>query len=77
MDILKQNKLANELADSMNDRESFQLYFTFCQKYSEEFLRKIQTKVLSIPENKIRKTRGALFTFLVKQHGKESSNNGD
>ena len=68
MDIAKQNKLALELADALDDMESLQSYRAFTQQYTEEYLRKILTKVLSIPEEKIRKTRGALFTYLVKQN---------
>lgn len=39
MNILTQNKLAYELADSMNDRDSIQVYISFVQKYSEDFLK--------------------------------------
>jgi hypothetical protein len=74
MDTQKQNRLAMELADSLNDTESLQAYVTFTEKYSEEFLRKVLTKVLSIPENKIRKSRGALFTFLIKQNAQYTTN---
>jgi hypothetical protein len=73
----KENKLALELADALNDMESLQAYVSFTQKYSEPFLRKTLAKVLSIPENKIRKTRGALFTYLVKQHAYSSNNSRD
>jgi len=71
------NKLALELANTLNDMESLQAYVGMTQKYSEAFLRKVLTKVLSIPENKIRKTRGALFTYLVKQHANYSGNSRD
>lgn len=67
MDIQQETKLALELADALNDRESLQAYLGFTRKYSETFLRRILTRVLAIPESKIKKTRGALFTFLVKQ----------
>jgi hypothetical protein len=67
------NKLALELANALNDMDSLQAYIGFTQKYSEQYLRQVLTKVLSIPENKIRKTRGALFTYLVKQHAQNSS----
>ena len=66
------NKLALELADALNDMDSLNAYVGFTQKYSESYLRQVLAKVLSIPENKIRKTRGALFTFLVKQHAQNS-----
>ena len=75
MDISNENKLAVELAETLNDRESLQAYIGMTHKYSESFLRKILTKVLTIPQNKIRKTRGALFTFLVKQHHENDFNN--
>jgi len=75
MDISNENKLAVELAETLNDRESLQAYIGMTHKYSESFLRKILTKVLTIPQNKIRKTRGALFTFLVKQHYDNSTRN--
>ncbi|MBK9391881.1 MAG: hypothetical protein IPN68_17430 [Bacteroidetes bacterium] len=64
-----ENKLAYELANTLNDREAIQLYVNFTKKYHEEFLRKILLRVMSIPDNKIRRTRGALFTYLVNQHG--------
>ncbi len=66
---MSHNNLANEIASSLNDHEALPLYITFTQKYSEAFLRKILLKVLSIPEEKIKRTRGALFTFLVQQNG--------
>lgn len=65
----KEEKLAREIADCLNDLESIQVHIGFAEKYSESFLRKTLQKVLSIPEGQIRKTRGALFTYLVSQHG--------
>lgn len=66
-------KLANEIAETLNDRDALPLYLMFARKYQEAFLRKVLAKVMSIPESKIRKTRGALFTFLVNQ----GNTNGD
>ena len=66
-------RLANEIADALDDRGSLHLFLNFAQKYKEEHLRKILEKVLSVPEQKIKKTRGALFTFLVIQHAQNHS----
>jgi hypothetical protein len=66
-------KLANEIADTLNNRDALPLFLQYARKYQEGFLRKILARVMSIPESKIRRTRGALFTFLVMQ----SSNHGD
>ena len=62
-------KLANEIAETLKDRDAFPLFLTYTRKYQESHLRRILVKVMSIPENSIRKSRGALFTFLINQHG--------
>jgi hypothetical protein len=62
-------QLANDLADALNDTNSIGLFLLFAKKYKEEFLRDILEKVMAMPDRHIKKTRGALFTFLVKQHG--------
>ena len=66
-------KLAYEIADTLKDRDSIAMHLKYVRKYKEEFLRKILAKVMSIDESKIKKTRGALYTFLINQ----SAGNGD
>lgn len=70
-----ENKLAYEIASALNDREAMAVYISFTKKYQESFLRKILTRVMSIPDEKIKRTRGALFTYLVKQDGDNHSRN--
>jgi hypothetical protein len=62
-------KLANEIAETLKDRDSIALFLIYSRKYKEQFLRDILAKVMAMDERKIRKSRGALFTFLVNQHG--------
>lgn len=66
------NKLAHEIAVTLDDMEALPLYTSFCKKYSEAFLRKMLLRVMSVPDHKIKRTRGALFTFLVQQHAQRS-----
>lgn len=61
------NELAEEIASTLKDEEALPLYMSFTQKYPEEFLRNLLNRVMSIPDEKIRRTRGALFTYLVNQ----------
>ena len=68
------NELALEIAEALNDIDSLQLFITFAERYPEEYLRKVLEKVLAIPQDRIKKTRGALFTFLVKQHEQQLGN---
>jgi hypothetical protein len=62
-------KLANEIAETLKDRDALPLFLSYTRKYQENHLRQVLAKVMSIPENSIRKSRGALFTFLINQHG--------
>ena len=75
MDTTKQQKLALEIANALDDMDSLQSYLILTSQYSEKYLRKVLTKVLSIPQEKIRKSRGALFTFLVNQHAQNTTDN--
>lgn len=68
MYTLKEHALAEELADRLHDRNSISLYLMFTKRYTEAHLREVLEKVMSIPDNKIKRTRGALFTYLIKQH---------
>ncbi len=72
--MTKQEKLAQELADALNDHDSIQFYRDCALKYSEDFLRKKLQKTLSVPEDQIRKTRGALFTYLIRDHARGTRN---
>ena len=62
-------RLANEIAETLKDRDALPLFLSYTRKYQESHLRRILAKVMSMPEISIRKSRGALFTFLINQHG--------
>ena len=67
-------QLAHEIAERLNDPDALSLYLSYTQQIPHEKLREILNKVCSIPEREIRRTKGALFTFLVGQYSKY--NNG-
>jgi hypothetical protein len=64
--------LAQEISETLEDRDSLQLYLQFVRKYKEEHLRNVLEKVMGIERSKIRKTRGALFTYLMRDYGKRT-----
>jgi hypothetical protein len=68
-----ERKLANEIADTLKDRDSITMHLIYVRKYKEEFLRRILNKVMALPDDKIRKNRAALYTFLINQ----STSHGD
>ncbi|MCW3120977.1 MAG: hypothetical protein JWQ38_469 [Flavipsychrobacter sp.] len=72
--LSKEERLAREIADALNDPDALPLYISFAEKYTEAHLRRLLQRVLSIPQDQIRKTRGALFTYLINQnYGKGNS----
>ena len=69
--LTREELLAWELANSLNDVKGIPLYVSYARKYPEPFLRGVLAVALDIPIEKIRKSRGALFNYLVQKHGKE------
>lgn len=66
-------RLAHELAETLDDRDALPLYLQFTRKFQEAHLRRILAKVMAIDATKIRKTRGALFTYLITKNGNNNS----
>lgn len=61
-------KLANEIAAILKDQDSIAMHLQCVRRYKEDFLRKVLSKVMSIDESKIRRSRAALYTFLINQN---------
>ncbi len=62
----REELLALDLAKALNDFKGLPLYISFAKKYPESFLRETLSGVLETPRNKIRKSRAALFNYLVR-----------
>jgi hypothetical protein len=69
----REELLALDLAEGLNDRKSLPLYLTYARRYPEGFLRRTLGAVKEIPDDKIKKSRGALFNYIIRKHGKENS----
>ena len=71
--LTREELLARDLAAGLDDEENLRFYLSVCRKYPEEFLRKTYSQVKQIPEKKIKKSRGALFNYLVQKYDKKNS----
>lgn len=71
---MNNSDLARELALALNDMENLPAFYALVNHYPEKLLRKKLAKVLSIPSHKVKRSRAALFTFLVQQSDAKSSN---
>ena len=67
--------LALDLAESLDDRKSLPLYISYAKRYPEGLLRRILGEVKEIPSEKIKKSRGALFNYLIKKHVEKNTQN--
>lgn len=73
--LTREELLARDLAAGLNDEANLRFYFSVCRKYPEEFLRKTYGQVKEIPLDKIKKSRGALFNYLIQKHEKNNNRN--
>src|ERR1039458_3875493 len=64
----REGMLAREFAEGLNDKKSLRFYFSMALDHSERYLRDIYRKTMDTPEHKIKKSRGALFSYLVKKY---------
>jgi len=68
----REELLAVDLAVALDDYHGLPLYISLAKKYPEAFLRNILGQVRGIPQEKIKKSRGALFNHLVQKNKQNS-----
>lgn len=61
----RQELLACDLAEALNDQTHYTIYLSYAKQYSESFLRRVLAETKMTPDRKIRKSRSALFNYLV------------
>lgn len=66
--------LAKDLAEALNDQKNLPLYLSYCKRYPEQLLRRVLSEVKELPSEKIKKSRGALFNYLVQQYVRKNNN---
>lgn len=71
--LTKEELLARDLAAGLDDEANLRFYLSVCRKYPEEFLRKTYGQVKEIPLHKIKKSRGALFNYLIQKYEKNNN----
>ena len=67
--------LAVDIAKSLNDKQNLQTYITLCREYPESLLRRALDEAKQVPDVKIRKSRVALFKYLVRIYAQQSTDN--
>lgn len=67
----KEESLACEIAYGLNDMANLKVYLFYCRKLPEDVISRVYQEVREKPMDKIKKSRGALFTYLIQKLCKE------
>lgn len=66
--------LALDLAKELDDPPGLPLYLSYAKKYPASLLRQALGVVKEIPSQKVKKSRGALFNYLVQKYAQKTRN---
>jgi len=67
-------KLGKLIATQFDDQDNLNLYLNYCKKYPRNIIIEAYNRTREIPDENIRKSRGALFNYLVQKFMKGNSN---
>jgi hypothetical protein len=63
--------LAREIAQGLGEEEYLPVYQRLVRRYPEGLVRRAYEKTLEVPAEKIRKSKGAIFNYLLKQYARK------
>lgn len=67
----EREELALEVARTLHEEHRLPVYLELCKTHSTEVIRRSLEEVKRVPESRIRKSKAALFTYLLKKHDKD------
>jgi hypothetical protein len=74
----KREHLAFMIADAFNDLGQIKLYVTYCKKHPLAIIHRAFAEAKAYPEERIKKSRAAIFFYLLKTYAHKSyENTGD
>jgi hypothetical protein len=65
------DKLALEIATALGEPKKIPLYRMVCENRSEELVRRALTGALKTPQDKVRKSRSAIFFYLLNKYAND------
>lgn len=72
-----QNSLAFEIAEAFDDLGSLARYEDLVESYPEAAVQRAFRETRLMPQDRVRKSRGALFTYLLKNHAYDDNDQAD
>lgn len=71
----KRERFAQMIAQTFNDQEQLSLYLDCCKKYPVAIVYRAFIEAKSVPPEQVRKSRPAIFFYLVKKYINERDKN--
>jgi biotin operon repressor len=68
----REDVLASDLAQGLQDSAHLPRYANLARKFPESLLRRVLSEAKEWPDNKIKKSRSALFNYLLKEYADKS-----
>lgn len=69
----KREDLAQLIADTFNEPNQGTLFLLYCKKYPLRFVYRAFSEAKNVPAAQVRKSRAAIFIFLVKYYDNAQS----
>jgi hypothetical protein len=66
----KSDHMALKIARAFKEENRLPLYRACCENFEEEGIRKAFSEAMAVPDDKIKKSRSALFVYLMKKYAK-------
>ena len=70
-------RLAYRVADGLGDVENLRLYQSYCRRFPADLILKAYVRAKEPAPDKIKKSRGALFNFLVQLYARKAKYNSN
>lgn len=67
----KRAVFAQSIAETFNDIEHTKRYLDCCKKYSLAVVYRAFAEAKAVPDNRVRKSRQAIFFYLIKRYSHE------
>ena len=67
----KREHFAHTIAQEFNDSGQVRLYLQYCRKYPLSLVYRAYAEARSVPPERVRKSRAAIFFYLVKRYAHE------
>lgn len=68
----RQEELALRIAEALGEREYLPVYRSLVGRFPEVLIRRAYEETLEIPEERVRKSKGAIFNYLVNKYARKN-----